>query len=82
MRGQGAITEGEGKLAEQAMSGKIDFTAAELRILANAAKRSAEYTYKQHEAKLEALKKDPNTVGAVPFFTVPSMPDSSVWRVK
>jgi len=82
MRGQGAITESEGKLAEQAMSGKIDFTAAELRILANAAKRSAEYTYKQHEAKLEALKKDPNTVGAVPFFTVPSMPDSSVWRVK
>ena len=33
MRGQGAITEGEGKLAEQAMSGKIDFTAAELRTI-------------------------------------------------
>lgn len=82
MRGQGAITENEGKLAEQAMSGKIDFTAAELRILANAAKRSAEYTYQQHENKLEALRKDPNTAGAVPYFAVPPMPDASVWRIK
>jgi hypothetical protein len=64
------------------MSGKIDFTAAELRILANAAKRSAEYTYQQHENKLEALRKDPNTAGAVPYFAVPPMPDASVWRIK
>jgi hypothetical protein len=82
MRGQGAITEGEGKLAEQAMSGKIDFTAAELKILANAAKRAAEYTYQQHQTKLEALRKDPNTVNAVPYFAVPPMPDASVWRIK
>jgi len=81
MRGQGAITEGEGKLAEQAMSGKIDFTAAELRILANAAKRAAEYTYKQHENRLDVLRKDPNTSGVVPIYSVPPMPDPNQWKV-
>jgi len=82
MRGEGAITQGESNLAEQAMSGKIDFTSAELRILANAAKRAAEYTYKQHENRLDVLRKDPNTSGVVPIYTVPPMPDASVWRVK
>jgi hypothetical protein len=82
MRGEGAITQGESNLAEQAMSGKIDFTSAELRILANAAKRAAEYTYKQHENRLDVLRKDPNTSGVVPIYSVPPMPDSSVWRVK
>jgi hypothetical protein len=81
MRGEGAITQGESNLAEQAMSGKIDFTSAELRILANAAKRAAEYTYKQHENRLDVLRKDPNTSGVVPIYTVPPMPDASVWRV-
>ena len=41
MRGEGAITESEGKLAERAMSGDLNFTAAEIRQLAEAAKRSA-----------------------------------------
>ena len=82
MRGEGAITQGESNLAEQAMSGKIDFTSAELRILANAAKRAAEYTYKQHESRLDVLRKDPNTSGVVPIYSVPPMPDASVWRVK
>ena len=82
MRGEGAITQGESNLAEQAMSGKIDFTSAELRILANAAKRAAEYTYKQHESRLDVLRKDPNTSGVVPIYSVPPMPDASVWRIK
>ena len=81
MRGEGAITQGESNLAEQAMSGKIDFTSAELRILANAAKRAAEYTYKQHESRLDVLRKDPNTASVVPIYSVPPMPDASVWRV-
>jgi len=63
MRGEGAITESEGALAQRAMSGDISLTAGELRILANAAKRSAKFTYDQHQAMMSALAKDsPNSV--------------------
>ena len=63
MRGEGAITESEGALAQRAMSGDISLTAGELKILANAAKRSAKFTYDQHQAMMSALAKDsPNSV--------------------
>ena len=63
MRGEGAITESEGALAQRAMSGDISLTAGELRILANAAKRSAKFTYDQHQSMMSALAKDsPNSV--------------------
>ena len=63
MRGEGAITESEGALARQAMSGDVSLTAGELRILANAAKRSAKFTYDQHQSMMGALAKDsPNSV--------------------
>jgi len=63
MRGEGAITESEGKLAERSMSGDVSLTAGELRILANAAKRSAKFTYDQHQSMMGALAKDsPNSV--------------------
>ena len=63
MRGEGAITESEGALAQRAMSGDVSLTAGELRILANAAKRSAKFTYDQHQSMMNALAKDsPNSV--------------------
>jgi hypothetical protein len=63
MRGEGAITESEGALAQRAMSGDVSLTAGELRILANAAKRSAKFTYDQHQSMMGALAKDsPNSV--------------------
>ncbi len=63
MRGEGAITQSEGELAERAMSGDVSLTAGELRILANAAKRSAKFTYDQHQSMMSALAKDsPNSV--------------------
>jgi hypothetical protein len=63
MRGEGAITQSEGELAERAMSGDVSLTAGELRILANAAKRSAKFTYDQHQSMMGALAKDsPNSV--------------------
>ena len=63
MRGEGAITESEGALAQRAISGDINLTAGELRILANAAKRSAKFTYDQHQSMMGALAKDsPNSV--------------------
>jgi len=75
MRGEGAITESEGKLAERAFSGDIDsLTPAEIKQLANASKRSAEFSLGEYNRKLEALKKDPATAQLVPFYEVTRMP--------
>jgi hypothetical protein len=75
MRGEGAITESEGKLAERAFSGDIDsLTPAEIKQLANASKRSAEFSLGEYNRKLEALKKDPTTAQLVPFYEVNRMP--------
>jgi hypothetical protein len=63
MRGEGAITESEGALAQRAMSGDVSLTAGEIKQLANAAKRSAKFTYDQHQSMMGALAKDsPNSV--------------------
>jgi len=73
MKGEGAIQVQEGQLAERAISGDINFTPTELKILANAAKRSAEYTQKQYERKLQHMAGDKETAGLVPYFAVPAM---------
>lgn len=72
MRGEGAITQGEQELAKDAMSGKIDFTAAELRTLANAAKRAAQYTYNNYQSMYGQLEKD--SPRSAPFFRVDADP--------
>jgi hypothetical protein len=73
MRGQGAITESESKLAERAISGDISFTPTEIKQLANAAKRSANYTYNTYQTKLGEMAKNPDTLGLVPYYQVPKM---------
>jgi hypothetical protein len=82
MRGQGAITESESKLAERAISGDINFTPGEIKQLANAAKRSSEYTYTNYQSKLQNMAKNPDTAGLVPYYEVPRMTTESGWRVK
>ena len=72
MRGEGAITESESKLAERAMSGDLSFTAAEIRQLAEAAKRSAKFTYNMHQNIIGTMQKDPTTRELVPFYQVPA----------
>jgi hypothetical protein len=75
MRGEGAITESEGKLAERAFSGDIDsLTPAEIKQLANASKRSAEFSLGEYNRKLKTLEKDPATAQLVPFYEVNRMP--------
>jgi len=73
MKGEGAIQVQEGQLAERAISGDINFTPVELKILANAAKRSAEYTQEQYNRKLKHMASDKDTAGLVPYFEVPPM---------
>lgn len=75
MRGEGQITEAEGKLAERAFSGDIDsLTPAEIKQIANASKRAAEFTLTEYNRKLKTLEKDPATAQLVPFYEVTRMP--------
>jgi len=75
MRGEGAITESEGKLAERAFSGDIDsLTPAEIKQLANASKRSAEFNLGEYNRKLDVLRKDPNTAQLAPFYEINRLP--------
>jgi hypothetical protein len=71
MRGEGAITESEGKLAERAYSGDIDsLTPSEIKQIANASKRVSEYQLSEYNRKLDVLSKDPATSGLVEFYKV------------
>jgi hypothetical protein len=72
MRGEGAITQSEGELAERAMSGEINFTAGEIRQLAEAAKRSAKFQYDMHQNIINTMRADPTTKGLIPYFDVPA----------
>jgi hypothetical protein len=72
MRGEGAITESEGLLAQRAMSGEITLTGAEIRQLAEAAKRAAKFQYSQHQNIINTMKSRPDTKDLVPFYDVPA----------
>jgi len=75
MRGQGAITESEGKLAEKAMSGEIsELTAAELKQLARASERAARFNYAQHDRRMKTVRDRPEFQGVAPFYEAPQMP--------
>jgi hypothetical protein len=74
MRGQGAITESESKLAERATSGDISMTPAEIKQLANAARRAATYMQSEHQRKLSVMKQNPALQGMVPFYDVEPVP--------
>jgi hypothetical protein len=71
MRGEGAITESEGKLAERAFSGDIDsLTPQEIKQIANASKRVAEYSIGEYNRKLDTLGKTPEMKDIVEFYKV------------
>ena len=72
MRGEGAITESEGALAQRAMSGDINFTKGEIRQLAEAAKRSAKFQYDMHQNIINTMRADPSTKPLIPYFDVPA----------
>jgi hypothetical protein len=71
MRGEGAITESEGKLAERAFSGDIDsLTPQEIKQISNASKRVAEYSITEYNRKLDTLGKNPEMKDIVEFYKV------------
>jgi hypothetical protein len=78
MRGQGAITESESKLAEKAISGDIDdLTPSEIKQLANASARSARFVYQEHQKKLSVVRNNPNTAQLAPFYEPMPMADET-----
>ncbi len=77
MRGQGAITESESKLAERAVSGDLSMTPAELRVLTNAARRAGQYVHQEHQRKVQAVSANPDYSSMVPFYAVPDMPQQA-----
>ena len=74
MRGQGAITESESKLAERAISGDLSMSPTELRVLTNAARRAGQYVHQEHQRKVQAMSANPDYSSMVPFYAVPDMP--------
>lgn len=74
MRGQGAITESESKLAERAISGDLSMSPTELRVLTNAARRAGQYVHQEHQRKVQAVSANPDYSPMVPFYAVPDMP--------
>lgn len=77
MRGQGAITESESKLAERAISGDIDdLTAAEIKQLAKASERSARFVHAQHQNKLNVVRNNPNMAPLAPFYESQPLPEA------
>lgn len=74
MTDQGAITESEGKLAERAMSGDITMTAGEIKQLANASRRAAQFIYNQHQAQLKNMRERPDLAGMADFYNVAPFP--------
>ena len=83
MRGEGAITESEGKLAERAFSGDIDsLTPTEIKQIANASKRAAEFSLSEYNRKLKTLEKDPAMAQIVPFYEVNRMTPQAQTGVK
>ncbi|MDD4971858.1 MAG: hypothetical protein PHT07_20730 [Paludibacter sp.] len=75
MKGQGAITQDESKLAERAMSGDIsELTPAEVRQLAAASKRASEWIIASHQSKLNAARRLPGGAELVPFYDNTSAP--------
>ena len=76
MSGQGAITESESQLAVDANSGRIDFTPAEMRVLANAAERSARFQYGLHEQQLRAAANNPAIAGQLGMFQPAPLPEA------
>jgi hypothetical protein len=76
MKGQGAITENESRLAQQAISGNIDLSPAELKVLADAADRSARFKYKVASEQIGAAGQgNPALAAQLPMFAPQPLPD-------
>lgn len=77
LKGQGSVSDFEGKVLAKAESGEIDdLTVPEIQILADLADRAARLKYNEHAENMKALEGNENYRGLVPFYKVPPLPES------
>jgi hypothetical protein len=70
-------------LAQRAFSGDVaELTSAELKMLANASKRAANFALSQHNKKLDVLRKNQATADLVPFYEVNMLPPTQPTAIK
>lgn len=75
LKGQGQISDYEGKLLQKAETGNIeDLTIPEIRALADVADRAARLTIRQNRENVEKIKTDPDTGPIGRFLEVPEPP--------
>jgi hypothetical protein len=75
LKGQGQVSDYEGKLLTKAESGDIeDFTAPELKDFIATTKRIAKQAHKEHKRIVGVMAKDPNIAQLVPYYDIPDLP--------
>jgi hypothetical protein len=75
LKGQGQISDFEGKLLERAVSGNIDdLTIPEIKVLSGVAKRVANAQYSEHQQNLKTMRGKPGLGDVADFYAVPEMP--------
>lgn len=75
LKGQGQVSDYEGKLIQRAEAGEIDdFTLPELKDFVSVTERLAKKTYGEHQRMLGVMKSDERLTGFVPFYEAPLLP--------
>jgi hypothetical protein len=78
LKGQGQVSDYEGRLIEKAASGEIDdMTEPEIRTVVGVADRLARKGYSLHQRNMDALRKNVDYAPLVDFYSVPELPGGS-----
>jgi hypothetical protein len=82
LKGQGQISDYEGKLLQKATSGDIaDLTIPELKVISNVARRVGKSQYDAHARNLKVMRNKPDLQGISDFYDVPPLPSSDGWGI-
>ena len=75
LKGQGQISDYEGKLLQKATTGEIqDLTIPEIRVIADVADRAARIQIRQNAKNVERMKASPESGPIAPYLDVPEPP--------
>lgn len=75
LKGQGQVSDFEGKLLQKAESGEIDnMTLPELKAFVDTTERLSRKQYEMHQQKLGVMNQREDLKGVAPFYAVPEMP--------
>lgn len=77
LKGQGQVSDYEGKLIQRAEAGEIDdFTLPELKDFVNVTEKLAKDQHKLHKKNVDVMRGRDDLKNLVPFFEVPDLPDA------